>query len=97
MPVTVVTTFIKSDASTDDYANPEVKAVLDDYESSNKITDRQSSRSKDGLTQERTRVFADQESFDAFRAEDAIIKNKAIREKWCEDNNVRMMRSVVSK
>ena len=97
MPVTVVTTFYKTDASTEDYSNPEVKKVLDDYESSNKITERKTSRSENGLVQERTRVFADQESYDAFRLETAVVNNKAIRDKWQADNNVRMERSVVAK
>ena len=97
MAVTVITTFIKSDASTDDYHNPEVKKVMDEYVESKKITSNSSARSGDGLTQQRTRVFVDQDTYDAFKLEDAIFKNKAIRDKWCADNNVKMSRSIVSK
>ena len=97
MPVTVVTAFRKKDASTDDYTNPEVKKVIDEYVESKKITSNSSARSGDGLTQQRTRVFTDQETYDAFKLEEGIANNKAIRDKWCEDNNVTMSRTVVSK
>ena len=97
MPVTVVTTFTKADASTEDYVNPEVEKVYEEYQNSNKVNDSQRSRSKDGLVQERTRVFVDQETWDAFKLEDAVVKNKALRLKWCADNNVKMSQTIVSK
>ena len=95
MPVRVVVTFIKADASTEDYYNPEVKKVYEEYVNSNKIIDRQSSRSEDGLIQKRTRVFADKESYDAFRIRMRELKNAEIRKKWCEENNVSVDTSVV--
>jgi hypothetical protein len=94
MPVTVVTTFIKSDASTEDYVNPEVKKVLDQYVASNKITERSSWTSEDGLTQKRTRVYADQAAFDEFKKEDAVVQNRERRRQWFQDNNVRMTREI---
>ena len=95
MPVRVVTTFIKADASTEDYSNPEVKKVYEEYVNSNKIIDVQSSRSEDGLVQKRTRIFADKESYDAFRIKMHQLKNSEIRKKWCEENNVSVDTSVV--
>ena len=94
MSVSVVTTFIKSDASTEDYVNPEVQKVLEQYVASNKITERINWTSEDGLTQKRTRVFANQAAYDEFISEDAIVQNRARRRQWFQDNNVRMTREI---
>ena len=89
MTVTVLTTFIKENKSTEDYSNPEVKKVIDEYVKAGKITSISSVRSGDGLEQRRTRVYKDQASYDAFIKEDAIVNNRATRDKWCMDNNVK--------
>ena len=94
MSVTVVTTFVKEDKSTGDYSNPEIKKVIDEYEKSKKITKRESWRSEDGLTQKRTRVFADQASFDAFLLEDAVVNNRGKRHIWCRANGVKIIHDI---
>ena len=96
MSVTVVTTFVKEDKSTGDYSNPEIKKVIDEYEKSKKIIKRESWRSEDGLTQKRTRVFADQASFDAFLCEDVVLNNRGKRHIWCRDNNVKRYYRVIT-
>ena len=94
MTVTVTTTFIKSDASTEDYSNPEIKKVIEQYVASNKITERSSWRSEDGLTQKRTRVYADQAAFDAFLNEDVVLLNRPKRQRWCETNGVKVSHEI---
>tara|TARA_B100002019_G_C21230094_1_gene579610 strand:+ start:1217 stop:1504 length:288 start_codon:yes stop_codon:yes gene_type:complete len=94
MTVTVVTTFIKEDASTRDYSNPEIKKVLDEYEKSNKIIKRSSWKSEDGLTQKRTRVYADQASFDAFLSEPTVLNNRGKRYMWCKAHGVKVTHEI---
>lgn len=94
MTVTVVTTFVKADASTQNYVNADVVNLVSQYEQAEKITYRHTSTSADGLTETRTRVFANQAAYDAFKLEDVVVKNKALREKWCADNNVKMKREI---
>ena len=96
MTVTTVTTFVKENKSTDDYSNPEIKKLIDEYIKSKKITSNSSVRSGDGLEQRRTRVYADQAAYDAYVKEDAVVNNKAIRDKWCKDNNVKRYYRVIT-
>ena len=94
MPVTIVTTFVKADASTQNYVNADVVNLVGHYEQAEKITYRHTSTSADGLIETRTRVFANQAAYDEFINEDVIVQNKARRAEWCQDNNVRMTREI---
>ena len=94
MAVTVVTTFVKADASTENYVNADVVNLVGQYEQAEKITYRHTSTSADGLTETRTRVYANQAAYDEFINEDVIVQNKARRNKWLQENNVRMRREI---
>lgn len=94
MAVTVVTTFVKADASTQNYVNADVVNLVGQYEQAEKITYRHTSTSADGLTETRTRVYANQAAYDEFINEDVIVQNKARRNKWLQENNVRMRREI---
>ena len=94
MPVTVITTFVKADASTQNYVNTDVVNLVGQYEQAEKITYRHTSTSADGLIETRTRVFANQAAYDEFINEDVIVQNRARRDEWLHENNVKVKREI---
>ena len=86
MAIKVITTFTKSDESTESYSNDAINSQIEKYFDSGKITQKPVKEvSSDGLVETYTSIFKDQTSIDEFATNTGII---AKREPWLRDNNV---------
>ena len=85
MAIKVITTFTKSDESTESYSSDAINSQIEKYFNSGKIT-KKPVKEVDGLVETYTTTFKDQTSLDHFKLE---FGGKEIdRQRWLDDNNV---------
>ena len=95
MTVKVSSIFTKPSTLVPTYSNKEMELLVAKYFSSDKIIEKGRDISEDGLVETRTLVFADEESYDEFKAEDVRINNQLARQIWCKENNVSVKSVIV--
>ena len=87
MAIKVITTFTKSDASTESYSNDAINSQIEAYFASGKITQKPVKEvSSDGLVETYTTIFKDQASFVEFKLD--FSGKEVDRQQWLDDNNV---------
>lgn len=85
MAIKVITTFTKSDASTESYSNDAINSQIETYFDSGKITQKPV-KEVDGLVETYTTIFKDQASLDEFKLD--FGGKEVDRQQWLDDNNV---------
>tara|TARA_B100002019_G_scaffold286319_1_gene296613 strand:+ start:1776 stop:2060 length:285 start_codon:yes stop_codon:yes gene_type:complete len=85
MAIKVITTFTKSDESTESYSNDAINSQIEKYFDSGKITQKPV-KEVDGLVETYTTTFKDRASLDQFKLD--FAGKEIDRQRWLDDNNV---------
>ena len=85
MATKVITTFTKSDGSTESYSYDAINSQIEKYFNSGEITEKPVKK-VDGLVETYTTTFKDQASLKKFKLD--FNGKEAHREQWLKDNNV---------